>query len=372
MLDQLEVLPGVQLLGQALTLAEIIFCIICLGCMVFAKKIIERFSAKAPAPKRSLRVALIRGVCLAAISAVMYVEVPSEVSKQYGLVTALAIAASVYLCYLSNFISAYFIFKRFGKSRTIGEQTITIPTYQTRALSLLTSLFFIILAVVAIVQQLGFSNLLEAGGVIGVIGVMLALTQASWAPDIISGLILLNSDMIEEGDILELPNGMIAEVFKTKMFHTELLDIAHNNRIMVRNTALRDHTLRNLSRFASNKGLRECLSFNIGYDTPAEAVEKLFNDVAALATEQRLPYEADHGMKAVLLETGDHALKWGLVFHTKSPARLIDLRRSINQLTQHLALKADINLATPLTHDVALHNSGAPPSISIAPAAPLS
>ncbi len=357
MLDQLEVLPGFQLLGQALTLAEVIFCALSLASMVFAKTLIERFSGKAPAPKRALRVALIRGVCLAAISAIMYAEIPFELSQQYGLVTALSIAASIYLCYLGNFISAYFIFKRFGKSRTIGEQTITIPTYQTRALSLLASLIFIILAVVAIVQQLGFSNLLEAGGVIGVIGVMLALTQASWAPDIISGLILLNSDMIEEGDILELPNGMIAEVFKTKMFHTELFDIAHNNRIMVRNTALRDHTLRNLSRFASNKGLRECLSFNIGYNTPAERVEKLFNDVATLATDQRIPFESDHGMKTVLLEAGDHALKWGLIFHTKSPARLIDLRRSINQLTQRLAQEAGINLATPLTHDLALHNT---------------
>lgn len=355
--DELELIPGFQLLGQALTLAEIIFCLLSLASMVFAKALVERYSGKAPAPKRALRVALIRGVCLAAISAIMYAEVPAELSQQYGLVTALAIAASVYLCYLGNFISAYFIFKRFGKSRTIGEQTITIPTYQTRALSLLASLIFIILAVVAIVQQLGFSNLLEAGGVIGVIGVMLALTQASWAPDIISGLILLNSDMIEEGDILELPNGMIAEVFKTKMFHTELFDIAHNNRIMVRNTALRDHTLRNLSRFASNKGLRECLSFNIGYNTPAEQVEKLFNDVALIATDQRIPYESDHGMKAVLLETGDHALKWGLIFHTKSPARLIDLRRTINQLTQRLAQEAGINLATPLTHDVAYHRT---------------
>lgn len=325
--------------------------------MIFAKTLVTRFGKKAPAPKRSLRVAFIRGLCLAAISIIMYVEVPSELSQQYGLVTALAIAASVYLCYLGNFISAYFIFKRFGKSRTIGEQTITIPTYQTRALSLLTSLLFIILAVVAIVQQLGFSNLLEAGGVIGVIGVMLALTQASWAPDIISGLILLNSDMIEEGDILELPNGMIAEVFKTKMFHTELMDIAHNNRIMVRNTALRDHTLRNLSRFASNKGLRECLSFNIGYSTPIEDVKTLFNDIAKAAQDQELPYEAEHGMEAVMLNTGDHALQWGLVFYTKSPSQLLELRRAIRLNAHRIAQQANISLATPLTHDVALQQT---------------
>ncbi|WP_053979507.1 mechanosensitive ion channel domain-containing protein [Marinagarivorans algicola] len=363
MLDEITngnntLVPNLQTISQIFTVLEGVFLLACLICMLLAKYIIEYFSDKIPAPKRALRVAGVRGICLAAISILMYIEVPSELSQQYGLVTALAILASVYLCYLGNFISAYFIFKRFGKSRTIGQNTITIPTYQTRALSLLSSLFFLILAIVAIVQQLGFSNLLEAGGVIGVIGVMLALTQGSWAPDIISGLILLNSDMIEEGDILELPNGTIAEVFKTKMFHTELFDIAHNNRIMVRNTTLRDRTLSNLSRFASHKGLRICLPFNIDYQTPAEAVEALFEQVGVHASEQDIAFESTHGIKTVLMEAGDHALQWGFIFHTKAPEQLIDSKRSFRLLMQQEAHARNISLATPLTHIV---NLEAPP-----------
>lgn len=347
-------LPDIALLSRLFSGLEIAFCLISLLCIIFAKTLVERFSSKVAKPKRQLRIAVTRGVFLAAISVIMYAELPDEISQQYRLVTLLAIAASLYLCYLGNFISAYFIFKRFGKSRTIGDQTIIIPTYQTRALSLLASLLFIILAVVAIVQQLGFSSLLEAGGVIGVIGVMLALTQASWAPDIISGLILLNSDMIEEGDILELSNGIIAEVFKTKMFHTELLDIAHNNRIMVRNTALRDHTLKNLSRFASTRGLRVNLSFNIGYNTTPEQVEALFNAACEQARADGLNFEADQGMEATLMEAGDHALKWGLIFYTKTPAKLIELQRRIIRIVHVLSVKQGISLATPLTHEATL------------------
>lgn len=347
-------IPDLAHLSRLFSGLEIAFCIVSLLCIIFAKPLIDRFSTKIPAPKRQLRVAVIRGVFLAAISAIMYAELPEEINQQYQVVTMLAIAASLYLCYLGNFITAYFIFKRFGKSRTIGDQTIIIPTYQTRALSLLASLLFIILGVVAIVQQLGFSSLLEAGGVIGVIGVMLALTQASWAPDIISGLILLNSDMIEEGDVLELSNGIIAEVFKTKMFHTELLDIAQNNRIMVRNTALRDHTLKNLSRFASTRGLRVNLSFNIGYDTTPEQVEALFKAACEQAQKESLTFEADQGMEAALLEAGDHALKWGLIFYTKTPSKLIELRRRVTRIVQVLSVQHGINLATPLTHHVNL------------------
>lgn len=347
-------IPDIALLSRLFSGLEIAFCVISLLCIIFAKPLIERFSVKVAKPKRQLRIAVIRGVFLAAISAIMYAEIPEEISQQYRVVTVLAIAASLYLCYLGNFITAYFIFKRFGKSRTIGDQTIVIPTYQTRALSLLASLLFIILGIVAIVQQLGFSSLLEAGGVIGVIGVMLALTQGSWAPDIISGLILLNSDMIEEGDILELPNGVIAEVFKTKMFHTELLDIAHNNRIMVRNTALRDHTLKNLSRFASTRGLRVNISFNIGYDCSPERVEALFNAACQQARSEGLMFEADQGMEATLMEAGDHALKWGLIFYTKTPAKLIELRRRVIRIVQVLSVNHGISLATPLTHAVNL------------------
>ena len=61
-----------------------------------------------------------------------------------------------------------------------------------------------VMGLIACVRILGFDSLLEAGGLLGVMGVFLALTQASWAPDIISGLVILNSRMVEEGDVLQL------------------------------------------------------------------------------------------------------------------------------------------------------------------------
>jgi len=87
--------------------------------------------------------------------------------------------------------------------------------------------------------------------VFGFVGEMLTLTQAAWAPDIISGLIILNSKMVEEGDILQIRQDgkqVYANVYKTKMLHTELLDISNNHRMMIKNSQLRALFLQNLSK----------------------------------------------------------------------------------------------------------------------------
>jgi len=99
-------------------------------------------------------------------------------------------------------------------------------------------------------------------GAIGFIGVMIALTQAAWAPDIISGLIILNSNVFEQDDIIEISiegRTIVATVFRTKVFHTEILDLVNNHRIMMRNVKIRDTVIHNLTKFASAKGLREIM-----------------------------------------------------------------------------------------------------------------
>ena len=155
--------------------------------------------------------------------------------------------------------------------------------------------------------------MLQAGGVLGFVGVMLALTQAAWAPDIISGLIILNSNMVEEGDILQITHEgkkIHASVYKTKMMHTELLDISNNHRMMIKNTQLRALFLQNLSKFASAKGLREKLTFNIGYDVSPKDVGSFFEKVETLLqAEYDEYYESQHPIEVVIEDIGDHAVQ---------------------------------------------------------------
>jgi len=213
---------------------------------------------------------------------------------------------------------------------------------------LVVSLVFVF-ALIGIVQVLGYDDLLKAGGIIGVIGVMLALTQASWAPDIISGLILRNSDFIAEGDVIEINDGkLIALVFRTKLFHTELFNLVNNNRILLKNAKLREMMIQNLSKFASMRGYRENLSFKIGYDQRPTDVRAMFEAAFARVLKvSEIAIDPNHPMEIQIIDTGDYAVKWGVYYYTKDLKRLIKTRQYFIEIILDESIQRGISLSTP-------------------------
>jgi len=281
-----------------------------------------------------------------------YLYLPQS-QGSYAL-TALTILITLYLAYLFSHVVRFVVYRSYGRKREIGGKLSYGVTYQTRLYVILSNIFIGIACTITIINQLGFNSLLEAGGVIGFMGVMLGLTQGAWAPDIISGMIILNSDLIEEGDVVQIDaqDKIVGTVFKTKLFHTEILNLTNNHRIMIKNARLRDYTVHNLSKFASARGLRECISFNIAYQTDAAKVQKLFNDVFKRAVENKLPLEEQHCHEIKLLNTGDHAVEWGFIYYVKQVDKIVSLRRDLKEIALILSTEQGISLATPLTHEV--------------------
>lgn len=318
---------------------------------IFANTIVKRFSPNAlKSDTHSIRVNLLRGLNVVILFVYAYTYLYRPTNGPSIGIKILGILAVLYSANIINFLLQYFIHKQYGKARNIGERTIYVETYQTRLLTILTVVFISVIAIVSIVKLLGADSLLEAGGVIGIIGVFLGLTQSSWAPDIISGLIILNSDMLEEGDIIDTGDGILGRVYKTKLFHTEILNISNNHRIMIRNAHLRDKTIHNLSNFASAKGLRECLTFNIGYDVEEEKVRAMFEEAYHAAIDADIPIEENTHVEAKVLETGDHAVTWGVLYHLKKVEKILSVRRDFRELILCTSKKHSIELATPITH----------------------
>lgn len=275
-----------------------------------------------------------------------------DAQRAFGL-NLLAIVVVVYLAYLLGHLANYFILRRYGKLKEINGKSRRVESYNTRALTIFADVFIFIIALITIIRLLGFNSLLEAGGVIGFVGVFLALTQATWAPDIFSGLIILNSDMLEEGDVIELREAdvLYGVVFKTKVFHTEILSLLDNHRIMIRNAMLRDKVIHNLSKFASAKGLREKLSFKIGYDAPPAEVEKMLREAWATALEKEVSgLLPQHKIEVGIVNTGDHAVEWAVFYHTKDIDQLRRIRMELNHIFLKTAIEHNISLSTPLTH----------------------
>ena len=248
-----------------------------------------------------------------------------------------------------------FILQRFGKKKSIEGEDRFVETYRSRLISLVTTGLIAVIATLLIIRLIGFESLLETGGVIGFIGVMLALTQGSWAPDLISGLILLNTQILEEGDVIEISasKSIIGMVFKTRLFHTEILELATNHRVMIPNQQLRQSPLLNLSKFASAKGLREKLSFKIGYDVSQSQVKKLFEIVFEEAkADNQIPLNDIHGYDLRIIETGDFAIEWGFFYYLKEIKQILVTRHYLLALIAKKAEEMNISLATPILYQL--------------------
>lgn len=158
--------------------------------------------------------------------------------------------------------------------------------------------------------------------------------------------------MLVERDVIKLTDGdeeILARVHRTRAFHTELLNLVDNHRIMISNSKIREYTLHNLSKFATAKGLRESLFFKIGYDVSAQRVREMFNKVFELACEQsEMDFEHQHQPEVRLQDAGDYALEWSFHYYTKDMDSIVALRLQFRELVFEVAQDMQIELSTPL------------------------
>ena len=246
---------------------ELFFMGLCVLLLLFSRPLLGRIFSEEDEKKFRGRLNLFRLACLMALILLLSGGVARSEAESPWFTRLLGLLLVVYSAYLVFYLLSRLILRRFGRERQRNEQTVYVETYSSRLLTIIAGVVIVVVTLVAIIRILGYSTLLEAGGVLGVLGVMLALTQGSWVPDLVGGLVILNSRLIEEGDVIQIGSdpGGIAMVFRTKMFFTEFLHLANNHRILIQNSRLRGMTVHNLSRFASARGLRESLVIKVSY-----------------------------------------------------------------------------------------------------------
>lgn len=322
--------------------------------LLFSRPLLERLSPRDQEEGRFAgRLHIFRAANLLVLLLVLFYNLFPPLADRFWITRLLSTILIGYLGYLGFHIANYLIKKRFGREREVNGAAVLSETYNSRALGLIAAVFLFIVCLIAIVRVLGFESLLEAGGVIGFIGVFLALTQGSWAPDIISGLVILNSRLFDEGDVIEVQdNGrVIGVVFKTKVFHTEILNLVNNHRIMLQNSRLRGLTIHNLSKFASARGLREELCFKIGYEVDEGRVFELFTGAFEEAVQDAdALLEAQYPIEIRATNAGDFAVEWSVYYYTKDVKHLLRTRQLFLAVILRHAAEQGVSLATPLRH----------------------
>lgn len=323
--------------------------------LLTSRPIIERFTSKSQHQQKSLfadRLSAFRALNIIVFALVLFFNLMLPLADKHWVARILSLFIVVYVSQVVYHVAAWGIQRRYGKQRTVAGGKVEISeTYNSRALKLLSAFLLGAIALLSMINILGFDSLLEAGGVIGFLGVLLALTQATWAPDIVSGLIILNSNLLEEGDVIQIDGAdkpLHGVIYKTKMFHTEILSIVNNHRIMFRNSQLRECVIHNFSKFASAKGLREVLHFKIGYDENRRAIEGMFDEAfAEAAANPDIHVEGSFPTFLYVEDTGDDAVTWGFYYYTRDIRNFLKTRHQVRAIILKKSLEMNISLATP-------------------------
>jgi hypothetical protein len=189
----------------------------------------------------------------------------------------------------------------------------------------------VISSIYALIVIWGANSLLETTGIFGIIFAFLAFTSSVWAPDIISGLIILNTQMLEDGDVVVV-DGYSDEyiINKVSFIYIILYDIRNNHRTLVKNSRFIQSKIDNLSRIASTDGIRKRLVYHIGYpqfegnsEQRLEAlkqfksrIEKLFQRAFESACEDNeIKINRNKPFESALTNTGNYALEYSVWFY---------------------------------------------------------
>lgn len=269
--------------------------------------------------------------------------------------------------------SGTFTRKRFGKSRTFDDKTVYIESYNSRLVNIVMLAIIVLTIVYILIKIWGADSLLETTGIIGILLVFLGFTSSIWAPDIVSGLIILNSEMLVDGDVVVIdghPDEYI--IARVTLIYAVLYDVRNNHRTLLRNTQFIQSRIDNLSRVASSDGIRQAYKYNIGYpafnenrETRAKefaAFRKNVDDMFKLANEacqanDEIKINKSKPFEWAMTSAGDYALEYTLWFYldripnTKLTGtirkHLMGTMYKVNEAVYAASIVENIDLSTP-------------------------
>ncbi|NND91686.1 MAG: mechanosensitive ion channel family protein [Granulosicoccus sp.] len=295
-------------------------------------------------------------LCLLFVAA-MHPDSPVNTSVP-GFMQFSLVLLSIYLYYVLFFASGHFIRQQFGRVHRFQDTKVMVDTYRSRGLTLSARVILTTILIIIVVHSLEADDLLRTSGLIAALLVVIGLSQSAWAPDYISGLLILYSEMFKEGDTIKIADSsqnFYGEVYRIKAFHTEILSLVDNHRVIIKNSRMREYTIYNLSKFASAKGLRERLTFKIGYDTPEKQIKAMFKHAFNIINRDlSIPVERQHAPEIRVQDAGDHAVQWSVYYYTKETRKIMRTRQAITEIILASSRTFNISLATPLTHTVEL------------------
>lgn len=276
-------------------------------------------------------------------------------------------------CYLSR--------KRFGIKKTLDGNTMYLDSYSSRLVDILLLVVIALSTLYTLIKIWGADSLLETTGIFGIVFAFLAFTSNIWAPDIISGLIILNTEMLVDGDVV-LVDGHPDEyiISKVTLIYVILYDVRNNHRTLIRNNQFIRNKIDNISRIASTDGIRQALTYKVGYpsfdgatkEERRKQIQEFKNTINRmfLLAQENCSNKADitinqgSDFEWALTNAGDYALEYTLwvylarIPNTKVTAKirkhLMGSVYRINEEVYSASIIESLDLSTPLLNKISL------------------
>jgi len=244
------------------------------------------------------------------------------------------------------------IIHRFGKVKEVNGEKFKGESYASEIVGLIGLILTASVAFLVIINIWKLNDWLQATSVIGGILLILFASKDYFLGDMISGLIMHYNSSVEAGSVIRVRElDVKGVVMQITLSQTIVRDLIQKHEITIPNSKLRNATVETISN-CSNIGFREYLDFKIGYDQSPENVTEFLESVWTLAAEKEAGINSESKPKIVVVENGDHAVTWRLLFYVKNPYRLLDARNTVQTIAFELSQKERVGLNTPVTHQI--------------------
>ncbi len=315
-------------LSRAEWLAHAAVFITSIALLIFARPLLNIIESGRESDSK-VKILRSLNILVLALQAIDIILLRTNGDYQHYFIKAGLTVMAIYASLLLYSISAYFLRKKFGNEKELDNNKIFVETYSSRLVSIVLLVLIIISTIYFLIIIWGANSLLETTGIFGIIAAFLAFTSNIWAPDIISGLIILNTQMLEDGDVVVI-DGYKDEyiINKVSFIYVILYDVRNNHRTLIRNNRFIQSKIDNLSRIASTDGIRQKLIYNIGYPDTSQAtaeerqetlerfknkVEKVFTKAFESASEdEAIKINANKPFEWAITNTGNYALEYTL------------------------------------------------------------
>jgi small-conductance mechanosensitive channel len=313
--------------------------------LIFGKQIISHLSVHtvgaAPFQLRLLRI----------LNAVLFLAYFCAVAFQFQLGSSIShTGLLVLLTYLIWQFTHSLVLKKYGRKREVEGTSIYVESYTSNNLKLIALLLLGITTGLIFLNIWKLESWLQTTSFLGALAVLIFTTKDYWLKDFISGIIVISNSNIERGDVIRIPDeNILAIVLETRTTLTLLRDVVCNHNITIPNSMLLNKQVEILTT-DTKKGIYDYVEFNIGYETHPDAAMTYLLDVWKSACKITAAINSDREGIIKLIDNGDHAVTWRLLYNLKAEHEIINARNAVKLAAFELQDEHGVKLPTPLTH----------------------